>query len=62
MEKSGSDSIVKSTPWFYERTTQLMNTTAIDFRRLQIFNGDDYIMIKDLLAKDGPTRITMCTF
>lgn len=38
-----------------------MNSTDILGRRLQIFNGDDFIMLPDLGPLDGPSRITMCT-
>lgn len=38
-----------------------MNSTTVESgRRLQIFNGDDYIMLPDLGPEDGPSRITMC--
>ena len=39
-----------------------MTTTTVGGRReLQLFQGDDYIMIPDLDATDSPSRITLCT-
>jgi len=37
-----------------------METSDVFGRRLQIFNGDDFIMLADLESLDRPTSITMC--